>query len=208
MKILILENNQRFAKVLKIYLEEENYSVESVSSIQEAEHITFHIQFDLYLFDIQLQDGNSLDFLEMLRFAEDQTATIFMTTIENIKYIEKAFDLGAFDYMKKPFNLMELLIRIEAKFKQKNLIYKHIEFNPLSKIIKANNKIIDMGNVPTNVFSKLIQKRGVILRKEELMECLDHPSSNALRVVISKIKHRLNIEIKNIRAKGYLIEEA
>jgi len=207
MKILILEDNQTFATTLKKNLQQENYSVEHVSSIKEAENITFSRQFDLYLFDIHLQDGNALNFLEMLRFAGDHTATLFMTTQDDIKELEKAFSLGAFDYVKKPFNPIELLIRIDAQFKQTTIIYKHIEFNPLSKMIKSNNKVIDIGIVPTNVFSKLIMKIDTIITKEELMECLDQPSPNALRVAISKIKQRLNIEIKNIRAKGYLLEE-
>jgi len=208
MKILILEDNQNFVERLKFFLEQKNYSVEHVSSIKEAENITFTTQFNLYLFKIHLLDGNSLDFVETLRFAEDYTPTFFMTASKDINLVKKAFDLGAFDYFKKPFNPIELLIRIDARFKQKKIIYKHIEFNPLSKMIKADNKIIDMGIVPTDIFYKLIKDIGSIIPKEELMESLDHPSANALRVAISKIKQRLNIEIKNIRAKGYLIEEA
>jgi DNA-binding response OmpR family regulator len=206
MKVLILEDNQSFAKRLKILLEQENYSVVHVSSIKEVENITFRKKFNLYLFNIHLPDGNSLDFLEMLRFAEDHTSTFFMSASEDMNLLKKAFHLDAFDYIKKPFNPIELLIRIDARFKEKNIIYKHIEFNPQSKIIRVNKKVIDIGVVPTNIFYKLIKDTGSIVRKEELMECLDHPSENALRVAISKIKQRLKIEIKNIRAKGYLIE--
>jgi len=207
MKILILENDSSFSKILKIFLEQKNYTVVVTTSIKEAENITFNTQFNLYLFNINLPDGNALDFIETLRFAEDYTPTFFMTELEEMSLVKRAFDLDAFDYFRKPFNPIELAIRIEARFKQKNIIYKHIEFNPLSKMIKSNNKVIDMGVIPTNIFYKLIKDIGSIITKEELMESLDHPSANALRVTISKIKQRLNIEIKNIRTKGYLIEE-
>lgn len=207
MKILILEDDQIFGGTLELFLTQQGYDVEWVTCIEDAENITFDQNFDLYLFDINLPDGRGLTLLDSLRFAEDNTPTIFITALVDMESMAEGFKLGALDYIKKPFNPAELLIRIEAKFKQETIFYGDIEFEPNTQMIRVNKKIIDIGLVPTCVFEKLIKNIGTTVSKEELLECLDHPSANALRVAITKIKQKLNIEITNIRAKGYLLEE-
>jgi len=207
MKILILEDDQIFGGTLELFLTQQGYDVEWVTCIEDAENITFDQNFDLYLFDINLPDGRGLTLLDSLRFAEDNTPTIFITALVDMESMAEGFKLGALDYIKKPFNPAELLIRIEAKFKQETIFYGNIEFEPNTQMIRVNKKIIDIGLVPTCVFEKLIKNIGTTVSKEELLECLDHPSANALRVAITKIKQKLNIEITNIRAKGYLLEE-
>ena len=207
MKILILEDDQIFGGTLELFLTQEGYTVEWVTSIEEAEDITFEQYFDLYLFDINLPDGRGLTLLDSLRFADDKTPTIFITALVDMESMAEGFKLGALDYIKKPFNPAELLIRIEAKFKQETIIYGAVEFEPNTQMIKVKKKVVDIGLVPTRVFEKLIKNIGTTIRKEDLLECLDHPSANALRVAITKIKQKLNIEITNIRAKGYILEE-
>ena len=65
----------------------------------------------------------------------------------------------------------------------------------------------DIGNVQLKIFEKLVSQCGSVITKEELYECLDHISDTALRVAITKIKQKLDIDIKNIRGKGYILEK-
>ncbi len=207
MRILLLEDDQIFGDTLKLFLTKKGYFVELITNIRDAEEITFNEKFDLYLFDINLPDGKGLDFLNALRYAEDNTPTIFITALDDLNYMAEGFRLGAMDYIKKPFVPKELLIRIEAKFREDIIRYGDIKYNPSSKTIFLKDKIIDIGIVPTQIFAKLLKNRGLIVSKYELLECLEKPSDNALRVNLAKIKKRLSIDIKNIRSRGYILED-
>jgi DNA-binding response OmpR family regulator len=207
MKILLLEDDQILSETLQLFLSKEGYRVDIASNIQEAESLSFDHCYDLYLLDINLPDGNGLDLLSSLRFAEDDTPTIFITALTDMNTMAKGFDLGAMDYIKKPFDPTELLIRIQAKFQQNIITYGDVSYDPQSRISRINGSIVDLANVQTKIFEKLLKNCGEIVTKETLYECLEHPSDTALRVALTKIKQKLHIDIKNIRGRGYLLEK-
>ena len=208
MKILILENDPIFGRVLQQFLSKEGYDVVWLSSVNQAEESTFNAKFDLYIFDINLSTNREgIKLLHSLRFADDQTPAIFITDMCELQSMEDGFKLGALDYIKKPFEPMELLIRIKAKCKQEKIIYGDIEFFPSTETILQNKTTVDLGIVPCCIFLKLISNLGKVISKDELLECLEQPSFNALRVNLTKIKKRLKVNIINIRSKGYLLEK-
>ncbi|MDM5271980.1 response regulator transcription factor [Sulfurovum sp. zt1-1] len=207
MRLLLLEDDHILSETLQYFLSKENYTVDTALSIEEAEELTFANSYDLYLFDINFPQGNGLSLLESLRKAEDTTPTIFITALHDMDSIAQGFKLGAIDYIKKPFDPQELLIRIAAKFTQDFIAYKNLEYDSNSRIIRLDGEIIDLGNVQLKIFEKLIRNCGSVITKEELYECLEHTSDTALRVAITKIKQKLNIDIKNIRSKGYILEK-
>ena len=207
MKLLLLEDDQVLNETLEHFLSREGYSVDIASSIEEAEDLTFDNKYDLYLLDINLPQGSGLKLLESLRNAEDNTSTIFITANIDMVSMAEGFQLGAMDYIKKPFDPQELLIRIAAKFQKHSIEYAHIMYDPHSQILRAHGSIVDLGNVQFKIFEKLICRCGEVLKKEELYECLEHASDTALRVALTKIKQKLNIDIKNIRGKGYILEK-
>lgn len=145
MKILLLEDDQILGETLELFLTQEQYQVHWVTGIEEAEEVTFRECFDLYLFDINLPEGNGLTFLKDLRYAEDTTPTIFITALTDMHSMAKGFDLGALDYIKKPFDPEELLIRIGAKFRDTAVSYGNIEYLPSSQTIRLDGKVIDLG---------------------------------------------------------------
>ena len=207
MKLLLLEDDHILSETLQLFLSKEGYDVDTALSIEEAEELTFNNTYDLYLLDINLPEGNGLDLLQSLRHAEDTTPTIFITALTDMNSMAEGFKLGAIDYIKKPFDPEELLIRLAAKFTNDMISYKHLVYDPQSEIIRLNGEIIDLGNVQLKIFEKLLSHCGSMIRKETLYECLDHTSDTALRVAITKIKQRLDIDIKNIRGKGYILEK-
>lgn len=207
MDILILEDDQVFGETLLLLLELEGYKPLWVRSIEEAEEITFNHKFDLYLFDINLPDGQGLKLLDLLRKASDETPTIFITGLIDLKYMEEGFKLGAIDYIKKPFQPEELLLRIASKFQKSDLYYGNVVYNPHSQIVMLDKKVINLGRVATTIFAELLNNVGKMVSKEILLDLLDQPSDVTLRVGINKIKKNLSIDIKNIHAKGYMLEE-
>lgn len=207
MKILLLEDDQILSETLELFLTKAGYEVDTALSMEEAEDLSFDNRYDLYLLDINLPKGDGLELLESLRYAEDNTPTIFITAMRDMDSMAKGFQLGAIDYIKKPFDPEELLIRIGAKFVTSNISYGDIEYDGASKIIRYQDEVLDLGNVQFVIFEKLLCSCGSLVTTQELYDVLEHTSNSALRVAITKLKQRLNIEIKNIRGKGYMLEE-
>jgi len=208
MKILLLEDDFNLATTLKEILKLENYEVDIVSNASEAYEKTFNNKYDLYIFDINLPDENGIEVLKNLREADDKTPTIFITALVDLNTMAKAFNTGIEDYIKKPFEPEELLIRINAKLKNNKEVIKiaNIEYDVLNKIIKKDGKIISLGEVLKDIFHELIININRIVSKERLLEVMNSDNSVALRVNISKLKNKLGIDIKNIRSEGYMIE--
>ena len=207
MKLLLLEDDQILNETLALFLTRAGYSVDVAHTMEEAEEFTYHKQYDLYLLDINLSEGSGLELLDNLRHAEDNTPTMFITALTDMHSISEGFRLGAIDYIKKPFEPQELLIRLKAKFKNDVLCYGAIEYDKESRVLRKNGEIIDIGNVQFKIFTRLLINSGRVVTKDELYECLEHISDTALRVAITKIKQRLEINITNIRGKGYIIEK-
>ena len=205
-KILLLEDDQLLNETLQLFLEREGYAVDVALTLEEAEELTFENKYDLYLFDINLPKGSGLELLQYLRVAEDKTDTIFVTALTDLTSIAKGFELGAIDYIKKPFHPQELLIRLKSKFSSSVITLDNVEFDQEAEVVRVDGDVIDIGLTQYKIFKKLILHRGSVVNKVDLLELLEYPSDNALRVSITKIKQRLGIGIKNIRAKGYMIE--
>jgi len=207
MKLLLLEDDQILSETLQLFLTREGYSVDVALSMEEAENLTYENRYDLYLLDINLPSGSGLELLKNLRHAEDNTPAIFITALTDMHSLSQGFALDAIDYIKKPFEPEELLIRLKAKFRNDALCFGDIEYDREAQILRKNGNIIDIGNVQYKIFTMLLENCGKVVTKDELYECLEHASNTALRVAITKIKQRLEIEIKNIRGKGYIIEK-
>jgi DNA-binding response OmpR family regulator len=207
MKLLLLEDDALLSETLSLFLSRHGYDIDVVYTMEEAEDITFDTKYDLYLLDINLPEGSGLELLKSLRHAEDSTPTIFITALADMSSMAKGFELGAIDYIKKPFDPEELLIRLQAKFKNDILYCADIAYDQEANLLRKKGEVIDIGNVQYQIFTTLLKSQGNMVSKELLYECLDHTSDTALRVAITKIKQRLGIEIKNIRGKGYLIEK-
>ena len=209
MKILLLEDDYNLADSLKEILELEGYEVDIVSTAKEAYEKTFNTKYDLYIFDINLPDENGINVLKSLRDSTDNTPAIFITALTDLNTMAKAFNVGIEDYIKKPFEVEELLIRINAKLKKnvgKIIKIKNIEYDLENKIVKKDGKIISLGEVLKNLFHELVLNLNHVVSKEKLLEVMNTNNETALRVNLSKLKNKLEVNIKNIRGEGYMIE--
>ena len=207
MNILLLEDDITLAESLKDYLELENFNVDLAFNADEVYELTFNKKYDLYIFDINLKEESGFDILKELKESSDTTPTIYISALSDINSITKGFELGATDYIKKPFDPQELVIRIKSRFLNSNnsIKYKDIEYNPITREIKKDNKSIGLGEIQGAIFNKLILNIGNAVSQNELIDLLENKNPNALRVNLAKIKNKLDIEIKNIRGVGYLL---
>ena len=210
-KILLLEDDQILGETIEDILDEHNYIVEWVKDGQIALNRIFESNFDLYLFDINVPFIQGLDLLEELRSSGDITPAIFITANIDIKTMKKGFDVGGDDYIKKPFDIDELLIRIEAVIKKSfksydTLInYHNLNYDSKKKIITKDGQIVHLTPSELILFEHFIKNIDKVLSKEELLS-ISHSdfdgSEGVLRVQISKLK-KIGLKIFNIRGVGY-----
>ncbi|MCH9741567.1 MAG: response regulator transcription factor [Epsilonproteobacteria bacterium] len=207
MKILLLEDDTILSQTLCEILNQHGFEVTAVEKGEDAINMTFENRYDIYLFDINLPDINGIDLLKSLKEADDQTPTIFISANEDIQTIARGFDVGAEDYIKKPFMPEELLIRLNAKLSKKMMIScQDVRYNTLSGDIFVKDKKVYFSYAQFKLVDILFKNLNRTVSKDELLSVTEYHSDNALRVAITKLKTLLNIEIKNIRGVGYTIE--
>ncbi len=208
MNILLLEDDKILCDSLKEFLELEGYCVDVAHRGPEVFDLTFDKKYDLYILDVNVPEINGFDVLSSLREADDKTPAIYITALTDISSISKGFAIGAEDYIKKPFDPEELVIRIKSKYQHEDELFYHkdICYNPTTRVIQKGSQTIGLGEVQKNIFHALMVQQNKIVDSYALMDFLEQPSANALRVNLAKLKSRLGIEIKNIRGQGYMIE--
>ena len=209
MRILLLEDDRILCDSLREFLELEGYTVDVAHRGPEVFDLTFTQKYDLYILDVNVPDINGFDVLSALKEAGDGTSAIYITALTDINSISKGFAIGAEDYIKKPFDPEELLIRIKSKYQKDDvLLYLNdIVYNPITRVLQKEGQTIGLGEVQENLFHTLIIEQNKIVDSYTLMDFLEKPTANALRVNIAKLKNKLGIEIKNIRGRGYMIEK-
>lgn len=208
MKILLLEDDQILCASLKEFLELEGYLVDVAHRGPDVFDLTYDETYDLYILDVNVPEVDGFDVLASLKEAGDETPAIYITALTDINSISKGFAIGAEDYIKKPFDPEELVIRIKRKYQKEDVLLRlnDIVYNPTTRVLQKDGQTIGLGEVQQNIFHTLITEQNKIVDSYTLMDFLEQPSANALRVNLAKLKNKLGIEIKNIRAQGYMIE--
>ena len=207
MKILFLEDDPVIADIVRDFLGE-SYEVQHCFDSETALQYAEDEDFALYIFDINVPEIDGFDLLESLRNASDKTPTIFMSAMVDINSISKGFELGAEDYLKKPFFPEELLIRVKAKLTVKEELFTCGDFTYDEKnneFTKAGHRL-SLGEVQQALFDQFYHNIGRTIDKDILLECLTQPSSTALRVAINKLKQTTGLPIENVRGVGYVLE--
>lgn len=210
MKILFLEDDKILADTVIDFLEDEAFEVVHAKNGEEALDLSYDEPFDLYLFDVNVPLLNGFELLKSLREAEDKTPTFFITALTDIDSMGEGFSVGADDYIKKPFDPDELLIRIRAKLKSatQTITIGNLEYNPQTKDLVKDSKKVDLSEIQMGLFHLFATHRGQTVDKQQCLDLLDHPSDQALRVHITKLKKTLNIELTNVRGIGYRLEKS
>jgi len=205
-----MEDDIDLGETIEEMLELEGYSVVLVKDGVEASEVSFDTKFDLYIFDINVPEFNGLELLEALRNAEDNTPTIFISALVDLETISQAFDIGAEDYIKKPFFPQELLIRIKAKFNQQNrtILYKDITYTPKTGEIYKNHTPIQLSKMQMELFDYFMKNIDKVVTKDNIIESTNIKNISALRVALTKLKQTMKLNIKNIHGVGYRLEKS
>ncbi len=205
-KVLLVEDDRLLAQSLKNYLETEGFEVTLAYSFSQAVDELERRRFDVYVLDVNLGDGDGIELLEYLRDFKDDTPTLIISALTDVSTIARGLGAGAEDYIKKPFDPEELVVRIRARLKRRE---EEIRYGDLvyrdGRFFKGDREL-DLGEVQRNVLLKLLRNRGRVVTKEELYDYMLNPSPLALRVMINKLKKKTGINIKSVRGVGYTVD--
>lgn len=217
MKILLMEDDAVLSDILCEYLRE-TYSVDYAFNSSEVFKYLESQKYDLFIFDINVTGKNGLELLEEIREFNDTTPTIFITAYTDTTYLKKAFDLGAHDYIKKPFELEELSVRIESTkrlFKidsQEELtISSNIIYLPQTKEILKDGVKHSLGAKNALLLSYFLNNAQRLLSSEEITQNVwdfeTIPSDATLRSHIRTLRDLIGKEkITTLRGEGYIYE--
>jgi len=208
--ILFLEDDKLLAQSVVEELEDASYSVKWVQEGNEAAQISYDNKYYLYLFDVNVPGINGFELLSQLRKSGDMTPAIFLTSKNQINDLRKGFEVGAADYIKKPFDLHELLIRIESKMPKKSKVNLSVNL----AIEASTCRIICKGvekKLPLKEFQLLeyfCKNQDLFLSPYEIISAIYGDTTISIatfRTYIKNIKRHLEgcVEIENMKGVGY-----
>ncbi len=207
----MLEDDPLFNETLEDFLEEEGYVVETAMDPYSALEMSYKNVFDLYLLDVNLPYENGFDLLQKLRQSGDTTPTIFLTSREDKASLAEGFEKGADDYMKKPIDLDELLLRIQAvlrrQIRQERVAIGEYSLDTVAKTLYHKDEVLDVTKKAIELMLLLVQAQGEVVSSEEIKNRLwaagQNASDGALRVYITQLKKYFPDNIVNVRGVGY-----
>ncbi|MEA1920430.1 MAG: response regulator transcription factor [Campylobacterota bacterium] len=211
-KILLLEDDLLFGETLQDFLEEEGCEITLCRNGEEALETIYANRFDLYLLDINVPLIDGLTLLSELRSANDITPAIYLTSYNDKETLAKAFENGGDDYLKKPFDMDELLLRIHALMRraqgERKLCIKELCIDDKYKRVMYKEQELRLATKEYQLLRLLMRHVGEVVTKEMIIEALWNASQSvsdgAIRVYINRLKHELDdFSIENIRGVGY-----
>lgn len=222
MNLLLVEDDKVIADGLEYSLTQEGFTVTRANSVESAKNQLTQA-FDVILLDLGLPDGSGYDICKLIK-AKSDTPVIFLTACDDEVNVVMGLDMGADDYITKPFRIRELISRIKTvlrRYKKTELQQNIIELNNIkintaqAKVYKEDQEII-LTALEYRLLLTLVNAKGKVLSRNQLLEGIwdisgDFVNDNTLTVYIKRLREKLedNIQepeiIKTIRGLGYKV---
>lgn len=220
--ILMVEDDSTIAFAVKYAVEQESFNLDIASDLNQAREIVSTKVYDLILLDVMLPDGNGYEFLKDLRKHDEDTPIIFLSACDEEVNIVMGLDIGADDYITKPFRVRELISRINAILRRKGKIqdnkkiikFKNISIHTLEARVFKNDEEIILTSAEYKLLLILIQNKNVVLTRAQILEKLwdvtyDFVNDNTLSVYIKRLREKIEEDsskpeyILTVRGVGY-----
>lgn len=220
-KILYVEDNDIISSEIKKYLENENIDTHIAKTVLEAKKLVLANIYNLILLDIMLPDGDGIEFYKYIK-QKYNIPIIFLTAKNSEDDIVKGIDLGADDYIVKPFRMRELTSRIKNIIKKKDkvkaIVVDNVLFDQENNVILKSGNAISLTALEYKILTILFENINRIVTREFLLERIWDISSNfvndnTLTVYIKRLREKIEDDpnnpkiIKTIKGMGYKIEE-
>lgn len=218
MKILILEDETILALSMREFLEDSGYEVECYTNSDDAYNAIYESVYDLILLDVKVPGtNNGFEMLEELRKDNNTVPAIFITSLTDIDDLSKGYECGACDYIRKPFDLAELKLRVEQVIKQQcfSSVKEKIElpfgykYDVKKMKLTLNDEGIKLAKTETKILELLIKQRGSVVSCEMFWEEVwgEWVDAANIRVQVGNLRKKLDKDfIKNVRGVGYSID--
>lgn len=217
-KLLLLEDDISLSEIVSEYLEENGYQVVRAMDGNEAMDRVYEESFDLLMLDVKVPFMSGFDLLAKLRSEGNGTPAIFLTSLNSMDDLSKAYDSGCDDYLKKPFELKELLLRVKNLTKraffhknaEKVQIGPDVYFEIRSNKIYKDGACTSLSKKESLILKLLLKHHGSIVTPESIFQNAwdyeDEPSELSLRTYIKNIRKIVGKElIENARGQGYIL---
>jgi len=217
MKILLLEDEVMLNESICEYLEAQGHSVESFVDGEKAFEAIVTKAYDLLILDINVPNMDGLSILEMVREKKVHIPTIYISALVEIEDISRAYDLGCYDYLKKPFHLKELSLRIDrVKIAQETprvhlRLSKNYSYDQEHSVLLFKQEAQTLTKRQAQIIDLLARNRGMIVDFEQFSTYVwdEQIVDNAtIRAEVNRLKKSLKEDIiVNVRGMGYVIEK-
>jgi DNA-binding response OmpR family regulator len=222
MRILIIEDNEQLASRLKKGLEGEGFSVDVSDCGLDGEERAFVNEYDAILLDLNLPDSDGLYILKSLREDGNETPIIIVTARDDVSERALGLDLGADDYLVKPFQFVELRARVQAVIRRFSgrahpvITIGELSVNPQSRSAVFGDKELALKPKEFDILEYIASQHPAVVSTEEIIEHVYDedfdPFSSVVRVHIARLKKALSEAaggevIRTIRGKGYQVCE-
>ena len=218
MKILILEDESMLALSMQEFLEDSGYEVECFTHSEDAHDAVYDTVYDLLLLDVKVMgEKNGFEILKMMRKEGITVPAIFITSLTDIDDLSRGYECGACDYIRKPFDLAELKLRVEQVIKlhcfssaDEDISLPHnYTYNVKNMKLSTGEENILLAKTEAKILELLIKQRGNVVSYEMFWEEVwgEWVDSSNIRVQVGTLRKKLkNDFIKNVRGVGYSID--
>ena len=220
MRILIAEDDSMLADGLTRSLRQAGHAVDHVESGIEADNALSSQTFDLLILDLGLPRLPGLEVLKRLRARNSMMPVLILTASDSVEERVKGLDLGADDYMAKPFALSELEARVRALTRRGAgggpTVIKHgpLTFDQVGRIAYINEQMLDLSARELGLLEILLKRTGRLVSKEQLVDHLcgwgEEVSNNAIEVYVHRLRRKIEnggVRIATVRGLGYCLEK-
>ncbi len=213
--ILLLEDDIQLSDTIKQFLEYSGYKVYPAYDASQAKDILYEQSIDLMLLDVKVPHQNGFEFLQERRDSGDTTPAIFVTSLNAVDDVTQGFDIGCDDYIRKPFALKELLVRVESLIKrhygtQENSVAlgNGYFFDIKGLFLEKEGQKIALKTKESKLLSLFLKHPNELLTYdtiyEELWDYSESPSQGSLRAYVNTLRNILGKEtIETIKHTGY-----
>ena len=220
MKILIVEDERRLGQFIKKGLAERSYTATLVSNCREARDALCETGYDAIILDLGLPDGDGLDLLRKWRHSGFNEPVLILSARDAVEDRIKGLDVGADDYLAKPFSLEELLARVRSLLRRQSaaketvLEHRNIRMDLLARTVTASGQPVELTSREFALLEVFLQNPGRILPRtliaEKIWESHYDVDGNLLDVYMSKLRAKFDVEpakplFKTVRGVGYQI---
>ncbi|HET7159802.1 MAG TPA: response regulator transcription factor [Burkholderiales bacterium] len=220
MRILLVEDDAMLADAVARAFTQAAHAVDIVSSGVDADQALIAAEYDVVVLDIGLPQVDGLEVLKRLRARRSTVPVLVMTARDTLEDRIAGLDLGADDYITKPFHLSELEARVRALIRRSHLvasadvIHGRLRLDSAGRRLFCDDRAMELSARELSVLELLLLRAGKVVTKQQIVDKLygweDVSSSNAVEVFVYRLRKKLEtsgVDIRTIRGMGYLIEK-